>query len=484
MNKIQCPHCFTDYKISDENLRLSQGVVRCGKCMESFDANASIINKEPVFDPRSAFIEPETEEGSNVGGQTHNSDHSRELAEIRKQRKENQPSETPVKPRTTSEPTRPRVNKSSRNSIKENFDPQLSVDFEDDSLAFIPDENTEDISLEESDTSYVMEPSTALEDMYERYVTEDSIQVINDKVEPLLEEPSIQIEPSRLKSRLQTPITPEKQKPSFSETSTQEPIKTEPTLFNEPAANELKEEQATTDPTNNEIASKEQLEIHEVFSEETLDDNDETLLIDEVDQLIDDKLTSIPEEAEAIVDDGLFNEKKKKTTSRLFSWLILSPIYLLLITLLSIFLIFQLWQKQLISWPDRKDVQALIEPAREPILTQLGELDVEIPTRRNLGALQLLSAKTGQHPTRASTVLLKVSLINRAQIEQPLPWLELSLKDSDGKIISRRSLPPKDYIHNNRVSTDIGPRELKKITIELLSFPKDTAGYELKLLNK
>jgi len=58
MMKIQCPHCSTGYTISEKELQLSKGAVQCGKCMNTFDANQSIIEEEPVFDHSSAFIEP------------------------------------------------------------------------------------------------------------------------------------------------------------------------------------------------------------------------------------------------------------------------------------------------------------------------------------------------------------------------------------------------------------------------------------------
>jgi len=80
--------------------------------------------------------------------------------------------------------------------------------------------------------------------------------------------------------------------------------------------------------------------------------------------------------------------------------------------------------------------------------------------------------------------LLKISIINHAKIRQQLPWLEMSLMDADGRLVSRRNLSPSDYVYQNATDDLIGARELKKITIELLSFPKQATGYELKILNK
>lgn len=517
MNKIQCPHCFTDYKISDEQLRLSQGIVRCGKCMETFDANQAIEPTKPVFDPREAFIEPvshfedekkriavddilpdslkvkfkdgtEVEINNSVknnidpDSNSEHNNHALELSEILKQRKidasstESTNNSLDTNP-SHEEPTRPRLNEDAVKSIRSSFDPELSVDLDVDDSDYIPSHSmseSEAVYVEEpsvqEDSSFVMDESTEYQGSSGNHITEESIQ-LPETPSQVLNEPSIRIDPIWSEKKL-----------------------TERSTSNEPAS----------EPTLDITYQQQEIEI-EIELEDDIEHNSETImledytpppatqpkpasetrLIDEVDQLIDDKIINQPQ---SIPNNTIRTTnqigKKKKSVSRFFAWLLIAPLLLAIIITLTATLIYQLWQKQLISWPDRKEVRTFIEPVREPTLTKLQEFGIDVPVRRNLSALQLLSAKTEPHPTRASTLLLRISLVNRAHIDQPLPWLELSLKNSDGKIISRRSLSPKDYIHNNRIGADIGARELKKVTIELLSFPKQAAGYELKLLNK
>ena len=63
LHNTQCPHCFTTYVISDEQLRVSEGVVRCGTCRERFQARIIKEDTEAThFDPREAFIEPLTDQ--------------------------------------------------------------------------------------------------------------------------------------------------------------------------------------------------------------------------------------------------------------------------------------------------------------------------------------------------------------------------------------------------------------------------------------
>ena len=197
--------------------------------------------------------------------------------------------------------------------------------------------------------------------------------------------------------------------------------------------------------------------------------------------LIDDEDTIKPNDHPLIFDE--ISPKGLQSKSSFFKF-VTGSLLLILISFLSIGLIFQLWLKQMIQWPDNSKFQNAIAPVVEPLLNKLNEQNITLPVRRSIGSLQLISAKTEPHPTRSATLLLKLSLINKADIDQPLPWLELSLNNSEGRVISRRSLSPKDYIHNNRINASIGGNELKKITVELLSFPREAAGYEIRVINK
>jgi len=225
-------------------------------------------------------------------------------------------------------------------------------------------------------------------------------------------------------------------------------------------------------------------------------------LIDEVDQLIEDKIIASPLAAEVAdqIEDISTNEmdsserdvsdipegkfKIRRPKVKLFRTFFLTPLTLALVISLSGVLLYQLWLKQIIFWPDQPLVQRLIAPLSKPVKQQLEKYNVVLPERRNLNGFQLLAADVEPHTTRASTILLRVSLINRAKITQALPTLELSLTDADGRLVSRRSLNPESYLHNNRTKNAIGANELKKVTIELLAFPKQATGYELRILGE
>lgn len=53
----RCPHCDTRFKISDEQLGAHQGMVRCGHCMQAFDARPELIAEPYVQQHDSASNE-------------------------------------------------------------------------------------------------------------------------------------------------------------------------------------------------------------------------------------------------------------------------------------------------------------------------------------------------------------------------------------------------------------------------------------------
>ncbi len=42
-----CPHCMTRFRVAEEQLEAHEGMVRCGHCLQAFDARADFIADEP-----------------------------------------------------------------------------------------------------------------------------------------------------------------------------------------------------------------------------------------------------------------------------------------------------------------------------------------------------------------------------------------------------------------------------------------------------
>ncbi len=433
-HNIQCPHCFTDYTISDARYRANDGVMRCGTCREQFKAILVTEDQTPKFDPRDVFIEPLSEPlPASDGGEIAFSGEP-EPSYVSYEKSIDPDTETDVELMSTHEfeYKEPKKRDSSQTGITHERSPSVSSDV-----------------LEKYGLSDELSTSQILQNLRKR-AHKDSIK--------------------QGQLDLELPINDRR--------SQSTDLKIEPTL----------------DADNN--------------------------LINEVDKLVDQKLglahaekastnqTSVKhakrrpakkgkatgtQSVRSSNNDFLLGPRKtKKGKENRALRFVRSLLYFLLTIILITLLGYQLWLKQLIQLPTDQAWFLSLEEKSAPYVTpllamadqKLSEIGIKLPKRRNLSQLKLLSATTEPHPTRSTTVLLKISLINRADIAQPLPWLEMSLTDTDGRLVARRNLAPTDYIYKNKTDSNIGANELKKITIELLSFPKAATGYGIKLLSK
>ncbi len=46
--KTRCPHCAAQFKITEEHLKQARGAVRCGSCLQIFQASDYLIDAPPA----------------------------------------------------------------------------------------------------------------------------------------------------------------------------------------------------------------------------------------------------------------------------------------------------------------------------------------------------------------------------------------------------------------------------------------------------
>jgi len=189
---------------------------------------------------------------------------------------------------------------------------------------------------------------------------------------------------------------------------------------------------------------------------------------------LDNKL-ALDEEIENSAEDEVWLLKPPRKKANRFIRAIGGLTFILMIVLLSIILLYQLWMRQQVNWLEADYINPSLDYVSQ-------KFNIEIPIRQDLSGISLISAVLEPHPSRSSTILIKAGLINRANIAQPFPWLQLSLTDKEGRLISRRSLNPQDYLYNNNTDNLIPTNVQKTVSIETLAFPNHAHGYELRLL--
>lgn len=128
------------------------------------------------------------------------------------------------------------------------------------------------------------------------------------------------------------------------------------------------------------------------------------------------------------------------------------------------------------------------ELARQPQLRPWMEhacayLGCALPPPQDLAKIELAHATVMPHPDYAQALFLDATLINRADFVQPYPLLEVTLTDSDGQPVARRTFRPQQYLASGR-STSAGMPSNVAIPVGLEFTQPDAraVGYEVQLL--
>ena len=54
----QCPHCQTSFRVSHAQLGMARGVVRCGSCLQVFNAAQQLLNKRTETEQQPTVTTP------------------------------------------------------------------------------------------------------------------------------------------------------------------------------------------------------------------------------------------------------------------------------------------------------------------------------------------------------------------------------------------------------------------------------------------
>ncbi|MEM7360678.1 MAG: DUF3426 domain-containing protein [Pseudomonadota bacterium] len=521
-NRTQCPKCFTTFLITDEQFSKSKGKVRCGNCRSIFYATFLPEEDEPTATAADASSKPDLFTREESRSPEH--DDARPSPEA--------DGETDVEAEAE-EATKNSIDLQRENRSRQSED-SVREERQAPTFSIAEDRETSEEANEQVDAATAETESPSVSDFFDPLSRSEQIAsvqtasmqtVSNDGVdlsEPTVEQEAVEkpdLSEDSDSSQALNNSEDEAEQHSATEVETEDDAEFRESRRKSPpsqlALPEIDATESELDPPLDEakILSADEVKDFSVTdadepSEPTDATSEDQNLISEVDQLIDEKLlieeestgaggfaeatttTEIDIETMAGLDDLLPTEPDQPLqldgprSSALRRWL-LNPLLLLMGLVLLAGLVYQLWLRQALPILDQRNIPALIEPFAEPALNELeARFDVALPVRRDLKNLGIMSARTEAHPTRSSTTLLRVSIVNRSEIAQPFPWLELTLSDENGRLVARRALSPEDYLHNNRLDNMIPANGLQQVTIELLSFPRQAHGFELRLLSK
>lgn len=110
-----------------------------------------------------------------------------------------------------------------------------------------------------------------------------------------------------------------------------------------------------------------------------------------------------------------------------------------------------------------------------------------LPCRRlpliDMRRMDLVETRVAPHPRYDKALRVKATLVNRAEVVQPYPLLEVSLIDSQGQLVARRTYPPREYLNKpEMVQQGMPPQLAINVQLDITSPNVQASGYEVLLL--
>ncbi len=123
-------------------------------------------------------------------------------------------------------------------------------------------------------------------------------------------------------------------------------------------------------------------------------------------------------------------------------------------------------------------------PGTRPYISLFCELTgCSAPQRADPGAIDIAQTRVDLHPDVPGAIRINVNLINRAAFAQPYPALELTLSDTDGRIVGRRTYQPSDYLREDTEETALlDPGILAVASINLAHPNENAVGFETRVV--
>jgi hypothetical protein len=142
----------------------------------------------------------------------------------------------------------------------------------------------------------------------------------------------------------------------------------------------------------------------------------------------------------------------------------------LLVTLVAQSVYF--YRDQLAAWPE-------LRPYLQAICLEIG---CTLRPPYDATRIELVQpTNIAPHPRFANALRLRATLVNRAAKPQPQPLMQVTLTDSSGHILSRRTFAPAQYLEQrSAVGSDMAPHLAVGALLDLTNGDGKAVGYQIE----
>lgn len=123
-------------------------------------------------------------------------------------------------------------------------------------------------------------------------------------------------------------------------------------------------------------------------------------------------------------------------------------------------------------------------PQWRPLLTQACDvLGCTLPSQVNLNAIAGTNLVVRSHPHERNALVIDVIIKNKAGFEQPFPAVQLNFDDVNGNPVAGRRFQPREYIHDPSIDIQRMPPDTPiHLTLEIVDPGKDAVNYQIQFL--
>lgn len=120
---------------------------------------------------------------------------------------------------------------------------------------------------------------------------------------------------------------------------------------------------------------------------------------------------------------------------------------------------------------------------RGAVAVLCGVLPCRLRPSIDMRRLDLVETQVTPHPRYDRALRIQATIVNRADVAQPYPLLEVSLIDSQGQLVARRAYPPREYLRKPQdIDAGLPPQVAVSVQLDITSPGPQASGYEILLL--
>ena len=101
----------------------------------------------------------------------------------------------------------------------------------------------------------------------------------------------------------------------------------------------------------------------------------------------------------------------------------------------------------------------------------------------DVGNIELAKTFVRPHPTYQQALRIRATLINRASFPQPFPLMEVTLTNSKGELVARKTFRPEQYVKNYNKTSGLMPTNVAmQASLHVTNPQNEARNYEILLV--